>query len=64
MTPSVFDRMTRGIIGFTLEVQGWRGTRKLGQNKPDAARLSAADGVEAAGRRGIAYWMRNAELGG
>lgn len=64
MTPSVFDRMTRGIVGFTLEVQGWRGTRKLGQNKPDAARLSAADGVETAGRRGIAYWMRNAELGG
>ncbi|MGY2734990.1 FMN-binding negative transcriptional regulator [Sphingomonas sp. UYP23] len=59
MTPSVFEQMTRGIVGFTLEVQGWRGTRKLGQNKPDAARLSAADGVEAAGRRGIAYWMRN-----
>jgi transcriptional regulator len=60
MTPRVFEAMTRGIIGFTLEVQGWRGTRKLGQNKPESARLSAADGVEAAGRRGIAHWMRNA----
>lgn len=60
MDPSVFERMTRGIIGFTLEVQGWRGTRKLGQNKPVAARLAAADGVENAGRRAIAHWMRSA----
>lgn len=64
MPLGLFEQMTRGIVGFTLEVQGWRGTRKLGQNKPDAARLSAADGVEAAGRRGIAYWMRNAAVGG
>jgi transcriptional regulator len=59
MDQARFDGMTRGIIGFTLTVQAWRGTLKLGQNKPDAARLAAADGVEAAGRRGIAHWMRN-----
>jgi transcriptional regulator len=59
MDPARFDAMTRGIIGFTLTVQAWRGTLKLGQNKPEAARLAAADGVEAAGRRGIAHWMRN-----
>jgi transcriptional regulator len=59
MNPARFDAMTRGIIGFTLTVQAWRGTLKLGQNKPEAARLAAADGVEAAGRRGIAHWMRN-----
>jgi transcriptional regulator len=59
MDPARFDAMTRGILGFTLTVQAWRGTLKLGQNKPDAARLAAADGVEAAGRRGIAHWMRN-----
>ena len=47
----------RGPVGTAL-IQ--RGTLKLGQNKPEAARLSAADGVEAAGRRGIAHWMRNA----
>ncbi|WP_010183291.1 FMN-binding negative transcriptional regulator [Sphingomonas sp. PAMC 26605] len=64
MPSGLFEQMTRGIIGFTLEVQAWRGTRKLGQNKPAAARLSAADGVETAGRRGIAYWMRNAGLEG
>lgn len=60
MDPALFDRLTRGIIGFRLEVQAWRGTIKLGQNKPDAARLSAADAIEASGRRGIAHWMRNA----
>lgn len=60
MDPGLFDKMTRGIIGFTLKVQAWRGTLKLGQNKPEAARLGAADGVEAAGRRGIAHWMRRA----
>jgi transcriptional regulator len=59
MDQARFDGMTRGIIGFTLTVQAWRGTLKLGQNKPEAARLAAADGVEAAGRRGIAHWMRN-----
>ena len=59
MDPALFDRMTRGVIGYTLTVQAWRGMLKLGQNKPDAARLAAADGIEAAGRRGIAHWMRN-----
>ena len=60
MDPALFDKMTGAIVGFRLEVAGWRGTLKLGQNKPEAARLSAADGVEASGRRGIAHWMRSA----
>jgi len=60
MDPATFDKMTSAIIGFRLEIAAWRGTLKLGQNKPEAARLSAADGVEASGRRGIAHWMRNA----
>jgi transcriptional regulator len=60
MDPALFDKMTQAIVGFRLEIQAWRGTLKLGQNKPDAARLVAADGAEAAGRRGIAHWMRNA----
>ncbi|MDO7844669.1 FMN-binding negative transcriptional regulator [Sphingomonas immobilis] len=59
MDPSAFEKMTRGIIGFRLEVQAWRGTLKLGQNKPEAVRLAAADGVEASGRKGIAHWMRS-----
>jgi transcriptional regulator len=60
MDPAMFDRMTSAIVGFRLEIAGWRGTLKLGQHKPEAARRAAADGVEASGRRGIAHWMRNA----
>lgn len=60
MDPTMFDKMTSAIIGFRLDIAGWRGTLKLGQNKPEAARLAAADGAEASGRRGIAHWMRNA----
>ena len=58
MDPKLFGKMTTAIVGFRLEIAGWRGTLKLGQNKAEAARLSAADGVEASGRRGIAHWMR------
>ncbi|WP_240502266.1 hypothetical protein [Sphingomonas panacis] len=58
MDAALFDRMTQGIVGFTLEVQAWRGTLKLGQNKPEAARLAAADGADASGGRDIARWMR------
>jgi transcriptional regulator len=58
MDPKLFDKMTTAITGFRLEVAAWRGTIKLGQNKPEAARIAAADGAEASGRRGIAHWMR------
>ncbi|MES2442945.1 MAG: FMN-binding negative transcriptional regulator [Pseudomonadota bacterium] len=59
--PRKIDAMLNAIIGFRMEIVGWRGTRKLGQNKPDAARLSAADALDAQGRRAIAHWMRNAK---
>lgn len=44
------DRMMRQIVPCALRIETVEGTWKLGQNKPDAARLSAADGVE---RHGI-----------
>jgi len=59
MDPGLFGRLTTAIIGFRLEIAAWRGTLKLGQNKPEAARLAAASGADASGRRGIAHWMRN-----
>lgn len=55
------DAMLNAIIGFRLEITAWRGTRKLGQNKPDDARLAAADALEGQGRRAIAHWMRHPE---
>jgi len=60
MAPGLFDRILAGIIGFTLDVTAWRGTRKLGQNKPESARLAAADAADAAGCRAIAHLMREA----
>jgi transcriptional regulator len=59
MDPIRLDQLLGAIIGFRLEIAAWRGTRKLGQNKPEAARLAAADALEADGRGAIAHWMRN-----
>jgi transcriptional regulator len=56
MDAAAFDAMLRGITGFAMTVQAWRGTVKANQNKPEAARLAAA--LEAHGRRAIASVMR------
>jgi transcriptional regulator len=53
--------MFDAILGFELDPQAWRGTMKLGQNKPAEARASVADALDAAGRRSIAHLMRNVE---
>lgn len=47
MDAELFERMLRGIAGFALTIKQWRGTRKLGQNKPAHARLAAADALAA-----------------
>lgn len=59
--PARMEQLLAGIIGFRLEVTEWRGTRKLGQNKPDSARLAAADALDTLGRHEIAQWMRHAK---
>ena len=45
MDAELFERMLRGIAGFALTIEQWRGTHKLGQNKPAHARLAAADAL-------------------
>jgi transcriptional regulator len=47
-----------GIVGFELEIQAWRETIKLGQNKTAADRAGVADGLEAEGSAAIAQLMR------
>jgi len=42
MTPDVLEKMMRMIVPFRFTVTGWDGTWKLGQNKPEAARLAAS----------------------
>ncbi|MDG2535036.1 FMN-binding negative transcriptional regulator [Sphingomonas sp. HITSZ_GF] len=61
MDPAIAAKMATAIIGYRLEVQDWRGTLKLGQNKPDAARLAAANALDAQGRRAMAALMRGAK---
>ena len=45
MTPEVLDRMMRQIVPVRLTVVKVDGTWKLGQNKPDAARIGGAEGL-------------------
>ncbi len=49
MDPAALDRMMRMIVPCRLRVSGIDGTWKLNQNKPEAARMGAADAVRAAG---------------
>jgi transcriptional regulator len=46
MTPATLDRLMRSILPFRLHVEGIESTWKLGQNKPDEARLAAANGAD------------------
>ena len=59
MADGMFEKMLRGIYGFEMQITTWRSTLKLGQNKAEAVRLSAADGAEDAGNIAIANAMRN-----
>ncbi len=45
MTPDVLDRMMRMILPFRLHVSRIDATWKLGQNKPEVARLGAAEAL-------------------
>lgn len=60
MAPGLADKMAGAIVGFRLEIEHWRGTRKLGQNKSRAALAGAADGLDALGRGDLAALMRAA----
>ena len=51
-------KLLPGIVGFELEVQAWRPTFKLSQNKPAEERARLADGLEAQGSRALAELMR------
>lgn len=59
MSQGRFDKMKTGIFGYELRITAWRGTAKLGQNKPADARTRVADALEAQGQRAMAHLMRN-----
>ncbi|MBO9574324.1 MAG: FMN-binding negative transcriptional regulator [Sphingobium sp.] len=60
LSAGIAEKMAGGVVGFEMDVEAWRGTAKLGQNKPDAVRLAAADGLEASGAHEVAALMREA----
>lgn len=62
MGEGLFDKMLGGIFGFAMDISEWRGTLKLGQNKPETVRLAAADGASDAGNHAIGHAMRNLSL--
>jgi len=45
MDQEIYQRMLRQIVPIAMDIAGIDGTWKLSQNKPDAARLGAADGL-------------------
>jgi transcriptional regulator len=49
MSDGVMDKMMRMIVPCRMRITGVDGTWKLGQNKPDAVRISAADHASAYG---------------
>ena len=49
VSDDVLGRLMRIIQPFVLHIEDVDGTWKLAQHKPEAARLAAADGMEAAG---------------
>jgi transcriptional regulator len=55
----VWGGLFRGIVGFALEVQAWRPTLKLSQNKSAEERQRIAKGLEAAGYAALARLVRD-----
>jgi len=56
--PERLRQLLAGIVGFELEVQGWRPTFKLSQNKGAEEVERVAAGLEADGSPAIAQLMR------
>ncbi|MFM5922607.1 MAG: FMN-binding negative transcriptional regulator [Novosphingobium sp.] len=58
LTPERTRALLTGIVGFEMEVQAWRETLKLSQNKSPEDRQRLAIGLEAEGSVAIAQLMR------
>lgn len=58
LDPATRQRLLAGIVGFEMEVRGWRPTLKLSQNKSEAQRQGVIEGLEAHGAPAMATMMR------
>jgi transcriptional regulator len=59
MDDAVFGKMLGAITGFEMRITAWRGTAKLGQNKPAEARENVASALDQKGSKAVAHLMRN-----
>tara|TARA_R110000868_G_scaffold65839_14_gene196593 strand:+ start:4711 stop:5313 length:603 start_codon:yes stop_codon:yes gene_type:complete len=58
MSDGLFDKTMTGLVGFAMQVEAIHGTAKLGQDKPEAARIGVADALDAVGEGALASLMR------
>lgn len=58
LPPEKLRGLLAGIVGFEMDVQAWRETLKLSQNKDTAERERVALGLESEGSTAIAHLMR------
>lgn len=58
LAPERLRGLLAGTIGFELEIQAWRETLKLSQDKAPELRARVAEGLEAEGAHAIAHLMR------
>lgn len=58
MSEGRFETLLKMIVGYEVAVERLEGITKLGQNKPEAARLAVAEALEAVGEREISGLMR------
>lgn len=58
MSEGRFETLLRMIVGYEVTVERLEGITKLGQNKPEAARLAVAEALSALGETEISALMR------
>jgi transcriptional regulator len=58
LAPERLRGLLAGTIGFELEVQAWRETLKLSQDKAPQLRARVAEGLEGEGAHAVAHLMR------
>lgn len=63
LDPKQRERMMAAIIAFRIDIERIEGKAKLGQNKPAADRLAAADQLERLGLTDMARRMKSVEGG-
>ncbi|MCB2064949.1 MAG: FMN-binding negative transcriptional regulator [Novosphingobium sp.] len=54
-----YAKLSKGILGFEMEVRAWRPTLKLSQNKSEEDRLGVAEALDANGSPALAQLMRS-----